>query len=95
MRGGTSYIVKRNSKANNKHIQSHDSSNENKYITYQNESNLYGWAMSQYWPYGRFKCLNWGIVDNFDVNSINENNSDGYILEVYLEYSVSSMIIIR
>ena len=40
--------------------------------------------MSQYLPYGGFEWLK--NVDNFDVNSISENSSVGYILEVNLEY---------
>ena len=48
MRGGIFYIAKRYSKANNKYMESYDSSKESKYITYLNANNLYGWAMSQY-----------------------------------------------
>ena len=55
-----------------------------KFITYLDMNNLYGWAMSRYLPYGRFKWLK--NVDNFDVNSISEKSSIGYILEVNLEY---------
>ena len=40
--------------------------------------------MSGYLPYGGFKWLK--NVDNFDVNSISENSSIGYILEVDLKY---------
>ena len=40
--------------------------------------------MSGYLPYGRFKWLK--NVANFDANSISENSSIGYILEVDLEY---------
>ena len=47
-------------------------------------NNLYGWAMSAYLPYGGFKWLK--NVDNFDVNSVSENNPIGCILEVDLEY---------
>ena len=47
-------------------------------------NNLYGWAMSGYLPYGRFKWLK--NVDNFDVSSISEKCSIGYILEADLEY---------
>ena len=48
-------------------------------------NNFYGWAMSSYLPYGRFKRLK--NVDGIDVNSINEKSSIGYIiLDVYLEY---------
>ena len=39
--------------------------------------------MSQYLPYCEFKWLK--NVDKFDVNSISENSSIDYILEVDLE----------
>ena len=55
MRGGISYIAKRHSKANNKYTKSYDEYKESKYITYFDANNSYGWAMSQYLPYGRFK----------------------------------------
>ena len=32
-----------------------DYSKPSKYITYLHANNLYGWAMSQYLPYSRFK----------------------------------------
>ena len=48
-------------------------------------NNLYGWAMSEYLPYGGFECLK--NVDRFDVNSINKKKEIGYFLEVYLKYS--------
>ena len=43
MRGGTSYIAKRHSKANKKYIQCYDSSKEKEYITYLDANDLYGW----------------------------------------------------
>ena len=58
MRGGISYIAKRYSKANNKHMTDYDSREESIYIIYLEANNLYGWAMSQYLPYGGFKWLN-------------------------------------
>ena len=62
-----------------------------KYITYLDANNLYGQTMSQYLPYGKFKWLNQKEIDKFDVNSIEynfieENSSNGYILEVDLKY---------
>ena len=36
--------------------------------------------------YSGFKWLNKKEIDKFDVNSISENSSDGYILEVDLKY---------
>ena len=86
MRGGISYIAKRYSKANNKYMESYDSIKESKYITYLDANNLYGWAMSQYLPYGRFKWLNKKEISNFCLSSISENSSIGYILEIDLEY---------
>ena len=46
--------------------------------------NLYGWAMSEYLPYGGFEWLK--NVDGFDVNSIDKKSDIGYFLEVNLEY---------
>ena len=43
--------------------------------------------MSQYLTYSEFKWLNKKEIEIFDVNSIEENSSIGYILEVDLEYS--------
>ena len=51
-----------------------------------NANNLKDWAMSQYLPYGRFKWLNKKEIDKFDLNSIEENSYDGYVLEVDLKY---------
>ena len=47
-------------------------------------NNLYGWAMSRYLYYGRFKWLK--NAGNFDVNSISEKIPIGYIMELDLEY---------
>ena len=83
---GISYIAKRYSKSNNKYIKNYDSKNPSKFITYLDMNDLYGWAMSGYLPYGRFKWLK--SVDGFDVNSISEKSSIVYILEVVLESPV-------
>ena len=95
LRGGISYIVKRYSKANNKYMKNYDPKKPSKFITYLDMNNLYGWAMSGYLPYGRFKWLK--NVDNFDVNSISEKSPIGYILEVILSilinYTYYTMII--
>ena len=54
------------------------------FTTYLDVNNLFGWAMSNYLPYGRFKWLK--NIDGFDVNSISEKSPIGYILEINLEY---------
>ena len=49
-----------------------------KFIIYLDMNNLYGWAMSKYLPYERFKWLK--KVDGFDVMSIGKKSKTGYIL---------------
>ena len=63
----------------------YDSIKQSTFITYLDKNNLYGWAMSEYLPYGEFECLK--NVDELDVMSINKKSDVGYILEVYLKYS--------
>ena len=87
MRGRISYIAKRYSKANNKYMKSYDNKKPSKYITFLDANNLYGSTMSQYLPYSRFKQLNQKEIDKLCLNSIGENSSDGYILEVDLKYA--------
>ena len=83
LRGGISYIAKRYSEANNKYMENYDSKKRSKYISYLDMNDLYGWAMSEHHPYGKFKWLK--NFDWFDVNSISEKSLIGYIL-VDLEY---------
>ena len=47
-------------------------------------NNLYGWAMSEHLPYGRFKWLK--NIDKFNIISISEKSPIGHFLEVDLEY---------
>ena len=51
-----------------------------KFISDLDINNLCGWRMSKFLPYEGFKWLK--NVDNFDVNSVNENSSIGYVIEV-------------
>ena len=55
LRGGISYIAKRYAKANNKYMNDYDPKKPSKFISYLHMNNLYGWAMSEYLPYERFK----------------------------------------
>ena len=56
-RGGISYIAKRYAKTNNKYISDYDPNKASTFITYLDKNNLYGWAMSEYLPYGGFEWL--------------------------------------
>ena len=62
----------------------YDPRKPSKFITYLDVNNLYGWTVSEYLPYGRFKWLK--NVDGFDVMSISDKSTIGYFLEVDLEY---------
>ena len=79
-----SYIAKRHSEANNKYMKNYDPTELLKYIEYLDKNNLYDWSMNGYLSYSGFKCLK--NIDNFEVKSISENSSKGYILEADLEY---------
>ena len=67
-------------------MQSNDAKKPNKFITYLDANNLYGWAMIQYLSYSGFKWLNQKEISDFCLNFISENSLIGYILEVDLKY---------
>ena len=41
--------------ANNKYMHDYDLNKQSTFITYLDNNNLYGWAMSVYLPYGEFE----------------------------------------
>ena len=84
LRGGISYIAKRYTKANNNYMNDYEPKKPSTFISYLDMNNLYGWAMSEYLPYGGFKWLK--NVDELDVMSTSEKSPIGYFLEVDLEY---------
>ena len=84
-RGGVSYIAKRYAEANNKYMSDYDSNNQSTFITYLDKNNFFGWSLSKYLPYGKFKWLK--NVDELDIMSINKKSDVAYILEVDLKYS--------
>ena len=87
MKRGVSYFNKKYSKTNNEYCSDYDSKKPEKYITYLDMNNLYGYAMSQYLPYANFKWVkNINEIEQ-KLMKIKSNNSIGYILEVDLEYT--------
>ena len=86
MRGGISYIANRYGKANNKYMKEYDEKAPSKYIMYFDANNLYGYAMSQYLPFGGFKWMSKKQIDKIDLAKYNEDSKKGLILEVDLEY---------
>ena len=67
-------------------MQSYGAKKPSKFVTYLDANNLYGWAMIHYLPYSGFKWFNQKEIRDFCLNSISENSSIGYILELDLEY---------
>ena len=86
MRGGTSYIVNRYGKANNRYMKTYDEKAPSKYIMYLDANNLYGWAMSQYLPNGGFRWMTEKQINNINLSKYSENSKKGLILEVDLAY---------
>ena len=86
LRGGISYIANRYGKANNIYMKEHDKNMPSKYIMYLDANNLYGYAMSQYLPFGGFKWMSKKQIDKTDLAKYNEDSKKGLILEVDLEY---------
>jgi hypothetical protein len=82
IRGGISTIMKRHAVANNKYMTDYKPESTNKFITYLDANNLYGWAMNQPLPYEEFGWMDEGELDGW--NELPEGT--GCVLEVDLEY---------
>src|SRR6218665_2237482 len=87
MRGGVSAICNRYAKANNPYLsEGYNPTEESSYITYLDCDNLYGYAMCEPLPTGKFRFLTPRELEDFDLNSKSDDGLKGYILEVDLEY---------
>ena len=84
MRGGTSYIAHRYSKANNKYMSTYDEEEDSSYLMYLDANNLYGWAMSQPLPNGEFEWVE--DTDNVNIDDYLNDEGRGMVLEVDLDY---------
>ena len=84
IRGGVSTITKRHAEANNPYMKTYDSNSPNKYISYLDANNLYGWAMSQPLPTHGFEWMSEEELKNWRSHSCEA--SEACFLEVDLEY---------
>lgn len=84
IRGGLCQCSGRFAEANNKYMDTYDSTKESSYIQYWDMNNLYGWAMSQLLPQSEFEWVE--NVDDLKVLEISDENDIGYTLEVDLDY---------
>ena len=82
-KGTRSRTFNRYSKASNKYFKSYGSKQEAKHIIYLDENNLYGCAMSKFFPASRFK---WIYSNNFDLYKntriVQENVFSKFILNI-------------
>ena len=69
-RGGTSMVSQRFSKAYNPYIKGYDRLKPTSYIQYLDANNLYGWAMSQPLPIGKYQWLTNDEINSLNIKSI-------------------------
>lgn len=88
-KGVVSQISCRYAAANNPDAPNYNKKMPHSYIMYWDANNLYGWAMSQYLPYGNFKWENAESIDEKFIQALPDNDATGYIFEVDLDYAPS------
>jgi len=84
IRGGISTISHRYANANNKCLPDFDPNLPSQFLIYLDANNLYGYALLQPLPVGKFRFLD--DPKNFDVDVVDCNGANGYVLEVDLEH---------
>ena len=82
-KGRISYISNRYSKANKKYLKLFERKQVSKHIIYLDTNILYCYAMSKFLPASGFK---WIDPKDFELNKYISNSSNGFVLEVDLEY---------
>ena len=84
IRGGITQVVRKYASANNKYMRDRfDPKSESSYLQYLDANNLYGCAMSQPLPTGRFK---WVDVNPNEISELATRTDKGYLLEVDVSY---------
>jgi len=86
MRGGLSMIPTRYFKANNKYMDSYNSDVKSTFILNMDMNNLYGYCLQDYLPISNFEWASDKFIKNFNVQNIDDNSEEGYIIECDLDY---------
>lgn len=86
LRGGVAMVSKRFSKANNPRVANYDPSKLDVHLMYWDANNLYGWAMSQSLPEGKFRWLENEEIALIDWAKTRKGSDTGYVVECDLEY---------
>ena len=84
IRGGITQAVHQYASANNPYIgYKFNPKEDTTYLQYLDANNLYGWAMSQLHPTGRFK---WVDIEPNRIRKLARCEDKGYVLEVDVSY---------
>ena len=84
IRGGITQAVHCYASANNPYMESlYDPEKESSYLQYLDANNLYGWAVSQSLPTGRFR---WISIKPNNISRLAKVKDKGYQLEVHVKY---------
>ena len=70
-------------------MKNYNNNEESSYIQYLDANNLYGWAMSKKLPVNGFRWLDSDEINEINeefIKNYNENDNNGYILEVDVRY---------
>ena len=87
IRGRICHTMHRYAKANTKYMKDYNKDEEEPFLVYLDDNNLYGWAMSQKLPVDGFKWKKDLLKFNEDfIKNYDEDSDKGYILEVDVEY---------
>ncbi|XP_060868899.1 uncharacterized protein LOC132943807 isoform X2 [Metopolophium dirhodum] len=83
IRGGLTQASMRYAKANNEKTPDYDPTKPKSWLVYQDCNNLYGYAMSQFMPYGGFK---WVEPTLDGLNALDDSSPIGRMYEVDISY---------
>ena len=83
-RGGVAIITRRHDKANNPYMSDYNKMQATKYLTYLDANNLYGYAMSQPLPTGKFEWIEPQEIEK--ILNHEDDHKIGYMIECDLEY---------
>lgn len=86
IRGGTAMIPNRYARANNPYVSDYNKEIPHNYLLYLDCTNLYGTAMREKLPHSGFRWLERKEIDVLDINTFDEEDETGYVLEVDLIY---------
>ena len=84
IRGGITQAVHQYASVNNPYMGDwYNPREESSYLQYLDVNNLYGWAMSQPLPTGRFR---WVSIEPNEIGKLAARTNKGYLLEVDASY---------